>query len=286
MMRRLFATIIAFSLVTSMSFAHPGRTDSSGGHYVRTAGWGYPVGSYHYHNGGSSSSSGSSGGYVQSAESYYLFEYQYGQVTEFKGWLYQLGYYSGDMGDYGDIDKLVIAVKAFQRQHGLSATGKGDTNTRTHIYNEYLSSKNTARANIVGFNIYINGRLVNNANADYPFVTYKNMTYMPMTSDLIPAVGGYLIDNGGWLRIGTSQYYYNLNQLFLGSNNTLGQSIRLNIEIRPLYLGQNAYVDGATYPILNYKNVVYVPLSAYLINSAFPFAARWIDGDGLYLINN
>ncbi len=32
--------------------AHPGRTDRNGGHYVRTAGWGYPVGTYHYHNGG------------------------------------------------------------------------------------------------------------------------------------------------------------------------------------------------------------------------------------------
>jgi flagellar biosynthesis/type III secretory pathway protein FliH len=33
--------------------AHPGRTDRNGGHYVRTGGWGYPIGSYHYHNGGS-----------------------------------------------------------------------------------------------------------------------------------------------------------------------------------------------------------------------------------------
>lgn len=32
-------------------FAHPGRLDSDGGHYVRTAGWGYKVGTYHYHQG-------------------------------------------------------------------------------------------------------------------------------------------------------------------------------------------------------------------------------------------
>jgi hypothetical protein len=34
---------------TTVTHAHPGRTDANGGHYVRTSGWGYPVGSYHYH---------------------------------------------------------------------------------------------------------------------------------------------------------------------------------------------------------------------------------------------
>ena len=47
------ATLIIFSTYASVG-AHSGRTDSKGGHYVRTAGKGYPVGSYHYHNGGSS----------------------------------------------------------------------------------------------------------------------------------------------------------------------------------------------------------------------------------------
>lgn len=49
----LFA-FVANLMVPLMVDAHPGRTDARGGHYVRTAGWGYPVGSYHYHNGGPS----------------------------------------------------------------------------------------------------------------------------------------------------------------------------------------------------------------------------------------
>jgi len=38
-------------LGTTSAFAHSGRTDSYGGHYVRTAGKGYKVGTYHYHSG-------------------------------------------------------------------------------------------------------------------------------------------------------------------------------------------------------------------------------------------
>ncbi len=33
-----------------IAYAHPGRTDGRGGHAVNTAGWGYEVGTYHYHD--------------------------------------------------------------------------------------------------------------------------------------------------------------------------------------------------------------------------------------------
>lgn len=39
------AVVLAFLCCTSVSFAHPGRTDSSGGHYNRS------TGEYHYHHG-------------------------------------------------------------------------------------------------------------------------------------------------------------------------------------------------------------------------------------------
>jgi hypothetical protein len=52
--------IFAFLLCTAIAIpvhAHPGRTDSSGGHTCRTncASWGYGQGEYHYHGGGRAS---------------------------------------------------------------------------------------------------------------------------------------------------------------------------------------------------------------------------------------
>src|SRR4051812_15851277 len=51
-----------FLLLPSTASAHPGRTDSNGGHTCRTncEQWGLEYGEYHYHNGGGSSSGGSS----------------------------------------------------------------------------------------------------------------------------------------------------------------------------------------------------------------------------------
>ncbi len=42
---------VAAVLIMSVSaFAHPGRTDANGGHTINADGWGYAVGTYHYHD--------------------------------------------------------------------------------------------------------------------------------------------------------------------------------------------------------------------------------------------
>lgn len=52
-MKKLLSILLALSIFLGpvSAFAHPGRTDKCGGHYVRKAGWGYKVGTYHYHSG-------------------------------------------------------------------------------------------------------------------------------------------------------------------------------------------------------------------------------------------
>ncbi|MBO0959885.1 YHYH domain-containing protein [Neobacillus sp. MM2021_6] len=57
----IFTLLLTFMFGTFAS-AHPGRTDSSGGHTCRTncGNWGLSTGEYHYHNGGGATSSKSS----------------------------------------------------------------------------------------------------------------------------------------------------------------------------------------------------------------------------------
>lgn len=63
----IYTFILLFTFIISEPvYSNPGSLDSNGGHYVRTAGWGYSVGSYHSHdrsstqrnNSGSNDSSG------------------------------------------------------------------------------------------------------------------------------------------------------------------------------------------------------------------------------------
>ncbi len=63
-MKKAVASLICLCLlmIGTQSFAHPGRTDSGGGHTCRTncTKWGLSYGEYHYHNGGHSQLSGNS----------------------------------------------------------------------------------------------------------------------------------------------------------------------------------------------------------------------------------
>ncbi len=60
-MKRIVFVLMGFSLLFAgfapFADAHPGRTDSSGGHtcWTNCAKWGLKTGEYHYHNGGGSS---------------------------------------------------------------------------------------------------------------------------------------------------------------------------------------------------------------------------------------
>ena len=87
--RAFLVVLLVVFISTTSVFSHPGRTDSSGGHYVRKSGWGYPVGSYHYHNGGTSSSISTSNTYSNSNNAYsiarkpdFLISYGTNNVTD------------------------------------------------------------------------------------------------------------------------------------------------------------------------------------------------------------
>jgi endonuclease YncB( thermonuclease family) len=58
--------VLLFVFTVNSTEAHPGRTDSSGGHTCRTNcdSWGYSTGEYHSHGGGGSSSGSTGGSYA------------------------------------------------------------------------------------------------------------------------------------------------------------------------------------------------------------------------------
>ena len=59
--RNALILFLVIALIPSISFSHPGRTDSKGGHTCRTncEKWGLRNGEYHFHNSGSSSAGSS-----------------------------------------------------------------------------------------------------------------------------------------------------------------------------------------------------------------------------------
>jgi hypothetical protein len=102
----LLASFIISLAAPYYADAHPGRTDAQGGHNVRTAGWGYPVGSYHYHNGGPSKSKPK----------------DTVDIRKVQERLNELGYDCGP-ADGVKGPQTEEAIKQFQRDKGLEADG-------------------------------------------------------------------------------------------------------------------------------------------------------------------
>ncbi|MBU3143565.1 peptidoglycan-binding protein [Clostridium sp. CF012] len=121
------ATLIVFSTYASVG-AHSGRTDSKGGHYVRTAGKGYPVGSYHYHNGGSSTIKATSPSNSSASSS------STSNIKKIQQKLNDLGYSCG-VADGSMGTKTKNAIKNFQRDNGLKIDGVAGKSTSVKLFN-------------------------------------------------------------------------------------------------------------------------------------------------------
>lgn len=115
-LKTISLALIMTLLISVTSFAHPGRLDSKGGHYVRTAGWGYPVGSYHYHRKAPQAvkkkSTKSSSNTVKKVQ------------TKLNSLGYNCGKADGIMGS-----KTKTAIKKFQKKNGLVADGIAGSKT-------------------------------------------------------------------------------------------------------------------------------------------------------------
>lgn len=159
--------LVVVALMTAPAFAHPGRTDGSGGHYDRS------TGDYHYHHGygahdhvdgvcpydyddktgenSGSSSSSSSGSlkknYDQAGLTSIYQTLQKGDrgnaVADLQKRLNTLGYSVGAAdGVFGD--RTVAAVKRFQKDNGINATGNVSYVTLAALFPE-LAPSVTAR---------------------------------------------------------------------------------------------------------------------------------------------
>lgn len=116
--------VLTFSMVISAS-AHSGRTDSNGGHYVRTAGKGYPVGSYHYHNGGSAYTPKT---YTPTVNNYV------NNTKKIQLRLNALGYKCGVADGVMGV-KTRNAIKNFQNDNDLVADGIVGVKTNNSLFN-------------------------------------------------------------------------------------------------------------------------------------------------------
>ncbi|WP_409342355.1 hypothetical protein [Paenibacillus sp. MBLB4367] len=153
------------------------------------------------------------------------------------------------------------------------------------------AASGNVKATIPGFTIKINGGEVDNRHAKYPFLFYKDITYLPMTWDNLQALSllsEWSQEEGLKIR---RPYSYPLPfngarlQQDLTAANDLQKSVTARTASYPITIEQAAIDNGEEpYPFLEYRDITYLPLTWRYIHDLLHLDIRWSESEGLSLV--
>lgn len=138
-----------------------------------------------------------------------------------------------------------------------------------------------------GFDITLNGGLVENEKEPYPFIVYKGITYLPMTWDLSNALGlrtKWSNETGLEILPNTSATMYDNK---VNGVNVIGKKYKAKVVDFPVKVN-GSVIDNQTetYPLLNFKNVTYFPMTYKFMVTEFKSGYKYREETGLSISAN
>ncbi len=142
-----------------------------------------------------------------------------------------------------------------------------------------VSSAKEVEVLIPDYDILLNNGSVYSADSLYPFLNYKDITYFPMTWDYCRVFSlstGYTPEDG--LFIAYNPYYRDNYTLPTYEKSKNKKTEKATIADYPIYLNGRA-IDNKDeeYPILNFRNVTYFPLTWDFVTKDFYMDINWQD---------
>ncbi len=151
----------------------------------------------------------------------------------------------------------------------------------------------TVQVRIAGFPVKVNGQIINNKQAAYPFVVYKDITYVPLNWDLIQELE---LDVDWSEEEGLKVYktccisrhwkYPALEKSKFTQNptttNSLTRTYSAKVTSYPIQLwGQQIDNGQEPYPFLEFRSVTYMPLTWQFAHMALMMDLQWSSEEGL-----
>lgn len=157
------------------------------------------------------------------------------------------------------------------------------------------ASVSTVRVTVSDDPVRINGQLMDNALAKYPFLTYKGITYLPLTWDNATALGIQLM----WNTESGLQIYKQTNYVQGSFPGGMRPPLQQDISAqRPLPISYTAAlsnypisiayqtVDNSQeeYPFLEFQDITYMPLTWHFVHDLLKLTIYWDAMNGLNVI--
>ncbi|WP_105615835.1 DUF5050 domain-containing protein [Vallitalea okinawensis] len=150
------------------------------------------------------------------------------------------------------------------------------------IPNKVLA-KSYVTVSISDYDIYLNDVKVNNSTSEYPFITYKNITYFPLTfndSRFLGLETEWSLDKGLFIEnTGIVSEYKGYKTTNVNANHYQASVANFQITVN----GKIIDNSKEEYPILLFRDVTYFPLTWRFIVDEFNWSYEFDPSMGLYI---
>lgn len=142
----------------------------------------------------------------------------------------------------------------------------------------------TVAVRIAPFKTTILEQVVDNANVEFPLITYKDITYFPMTYDLCAALGlcsGFDSEKGLFItKHFQDSYGREMKPYGENKRNYYNKDYQAEIPTYPIYLN-GISIDNSKeeYPLLNFRGVTYFPMTWHFAYEELNFDITWSEKD-------
>ena len=139
------------------------------------------------------------------------------------------------------------------------------------------------KVKIAPFYTEIDYMSVDNRYVEYPLITYKDITYFPMTFDLCGRLGlmsTYTDQDGLYITRTTSSFDVNENYFGGSAKNSYNTLYNAQIPTYPVYLN-GIYIDNKKeqYPLINFRGITYFPMTWRFAYEELSFDIEWSEKD-------
>lgn len=150
--------------------------------------------------------------------------------------------------------------------------------------NDVLAKDNSVTITIPKFKVSVNEDVVDSTVMKYPMIVYNDITYFPLTWDWCRKLGltsGYTKEEGLYIANYTSQSQEILDA---GNYQAAGSKHTALIPTYPVFInGEQIDNSKETYPLINFRNITYFPLTWRFVVDEFGWEESWNNTSGFKL---
>lgn len=129
-----------------------------------------------------------------------------------------------------------------------------------------FTSKEALYLNLPTYPVSVNGENMDNTHLEYPFLTYKGITYMPLTYNLTRCLG---IETAWTAETGLALNFTNISAEYQPQLKKTQNAKRVKVQVPqyPILVNGTPLNKEDVYPCFVYNNIVYLPLTSTLVQN-------------------